>query len=1454
MKKLALFGVAVFLSVISIAQTISGCTNPIACNYDPTATVDDGSCLIVGTKWVTTAADTGLGSLRQTIADACPNDTIRFDLSLLGDTIHLYSSIALKKDLKIVGRYDASDTLRISGSDSTRIFDVPSTQQIQLDSMYLCNATKQGAAILISSGGTAVLNNSYLVGHSSSAISLNNSSHLTLNHCVVRNNTSGIAAAAHVSKFSSININYSSIRGNSCLGTASSSGGAFNLFKSDMTVSNSTIRGNYAANRGGAIYANNTCTLSFYNSTIAKNKALHNGAFEIHGSSQISLSFCTVMENEASANNGTGGLRLWQSSTLFMDNTLFSSNTNYEIAISNSPSVSNGYNVIEQGGVGNLTLHSTDSLVPVMPMGPLQDNGGGLYTALPMPNSPAIDRGDPADTTQAQNGLWPVYSRDIGAAESNYIYGCTDTLACNYSPLAEQNVGCYYPSPDTLFVVESCDSYVWNNQTYTTSGIYYDSLTNAVGCDSVSVLDLTIHHSSQQTQTVTACGSYHWQGITYAQSGQYSYQTSSSKGCDSILTLQLTIYPASNSMQGVSLCPGDSVQVGNSVYFTTGIYTDTLSTVNSCDSIVHTMVMLQATGCVDPSALNYDPLAVCDDGSCIPTIWGCTDTTACNYDDQANSDDGSCYYASTRWVSTIADAGVGSLRQAVADACPNDTIRFDASLLGDTIHLSSKILLNKDVRLVGLYNATDTMRISGSNATRIFEVFDSVHLQLDSLYLTEGKTSNGAALKLKYGTVVLNNCFLVANVANNSAAIHISNGGHLSLNHCVIRNNEALTGGAGAIYANSSTLNVSYSSLRNNTALSSSATGGACSLVGSDASFSYSTLRGNQADNRAGAVYSTSFTSLNFYKSTIAKNTSSFNAALEVNTNSQITLSSTTIADNVAALATNVGGLYVWGSSSLEMDHSIISENYGRELLLSANSISQSNGHNIVEQPLVNNFYPLSSDHFMDSMPMGPLQDNGGATYTALPMPSTPAVDGGDMFQTASMAQNGLMPMYVRDIGAAETNYIYGCADSTACNYDTLAEHSVGCFLPSPIQHIQVNSCDSFSWNGNTYTQSGLLIDSNLNAVGCDSIVFIDLKIHNSSIQVDTVYACDSYFWQGNTYLTSGVYTQQFLSSKGCDSIISLDLRLNSSQHTIQQETACDQYQWNGMLLDSSGVYTYLTSTANACDSLVTLYLTVHQSETSSMIVEACDSYDWMGQNYDTTGTYVHHSTNAFGCDQSDTLHLSILGSSSSSYTQISACDSYEWNGTTYYTTGLYVNQHTNAAGCEEIDSLHLVIVPAAITPVVEQVFAATLSVTNGTYTSYQWYLDGQMIPGETASSLNISQIGLYMVRVSNTSGCEAYSDPLGIGVSDLSEQEILDHKLYPNPTTDVVYVETPTHLGKEYSIHLYDYQGRELKSFSFEKQAHTMSIDLSAFSQGVYSLLINYSSGDRWTQSIIKY
>ena len=58
-------------------------------------------------------------------------------------------------------------------------------------------------------------------------------------------------------------------------------------------------------------------------------------------------------------------------------------------------------------------------------------------------------------------------------------------------------------------------------------------------------------------------------------------------------------------------------------------------------------------GCTDQKALNYDPLATVDDGSCTYPVSGCTDPLANNYNSLAVIDDGSCTYNNTYSCDTV---------------------------------------------------------------------------------------------------------------------------------------------------------------------------------------------------------------------------------------------------------------------------------------------------------------------------------------------------------------------------------------------------------------------------------------------------------------------------------------------------------------------------------------------------------------------------------------------------------------------------------------------------------------------------------------------------------------------------------------------------------------------------------------------------------------------------------
>jgi hypothetical protein len=132
--------------------------------------------------------------------------------------------------------------------------------------------------------------------------------------------------------------------------------------------------------------------------------------------------------------------------------------------------------------------------------------------------------------------------------------------------------------------LSACNSYIFNNQTITQSGIYYDTLINSAGCDSIITLNLTIKNSTSNTINQSACNAYTFNNQTITQSGIYYDTLINSAGCDSIITLNLTIKNSTSNTINQSAC--NSYTFNYQTITTSGIYYDTLINSSGCDSII----------------------------------------------------------------------------------------------------------------------------------------------------------------------------------------------------------------------------------------------------------------------------------------------------------------------------------------------------------------------------------------------------------------------------------------------------------------------------------------------------------------------------------------------------------------------------------------------------------------------------------------------------------------------------------------------------------------------------------------------------------------------------------------------------------------------------------------------------------------------------------------------------
>ena len=114
--------------------------------------------------------------------------------------------------------------------------------------------------------------------------------------------------------------------------------------------------------------------------------------------------------------------------------------------------------------------------------------------------------------------------------------------------------------------------------------------------------------------------------------------------------------------------------------------------------------------------------------------------------------------------------------------------------------------------------------------------------------------------------------------------------------------------------------------------------------------------------------------------------------------------------------------------------------------------------------------------------------------------------------------------------------------------------------------------------------------------------------------------ACDSTVWGGTTYTATGVYNDTLPSAVGCDSVVTLNLTIVSPVTSNVDSTICygDSALLGGSYQSVSGSYrdTIVGGAANTCDSIVVTSLTVlpeNIGDTTTLI--ACDSAVWRWNN-----------------------------------------------------------------------------------------------------------------------------------------------------------------------------------------------------------------------------------------------
>lgn len=438
-----------------------------------------------------------------------------------------------------------------------------------------------------------------------------------------------------------------------------------------------------------------------------------------------------------------------------------------------------------------------------------------------------------------------------------------------------------------------------------------------------------------------------------------------------------------------------------------------------------------------------------------------------------------------RSVTNCNDAGAGSLRAAAALALDGDGIDLTA-LTCSTISVTSGSIPLRDVELIGPGASRLTIDGGGNQPRRTFNhVGHGGGLTIRDVTVRGAKYQSnagqgGACLRSDSGPLriydsVFRDCLAFAPTGTNGAVrggAIAAYGNSAKLINVTLTNNQARSANGaalgGALYAFGKDLLIGRSTISNNSATKSGTStlvrGGGVFAHGS-ATISISTIDGNLSEGKGGGAfvegggqmlfstvsnnvsvggasgiaflgnggYSTPYASI--VASTIHGNetqasTETGTGALYLNT-MDASINGCTITSNVESNVQDIafGAGILFGPVSAQgiptlvgtivYDNHIANHPIGADIGGPLGS-SFRGDHNLVGISYVQ--YPADTLHLVDPL-LGPLQDNGGATWTRMPAANSPVIDRGNGYGQAYDQREYPYPRVVgaaADIGAVE--------------------------------------------------------------------------------------------------------------------------------------------------------------------------------------------------------------------------------------------------------------------------------------------------------------------------------------------------------------------------------------------------------------------------------------------------
>ncbi len=902
-------------------------------------------------------------------------------------------------------------------------------------------------------------------------------------------------------------------------------------------------------------------------------------------------------------------------------------------------------------------------------------------------------------------------SAAICQGDSIFVGGAYQTTAGDYIDILTAANGCdsvmtttvsVNPSFSVLLSADICqgDSVLAGGAFRTTSGVFTDNFTTAEGCDSTIITTVNVLPIASSSSAVSICQgeSVLINGILRSQAGLYRDTLTAANGCDSIAMTTLTVNPVFNVAANASICNGDSIFLGGGFQTVSGTYFDTLSTVNGCDSILSTTLAVGST------KVGTTFVDICQGDSVL--VNGMFVSSAGTFSD-TNATASGCDSIFTTIVNVL-PISTSNLSVAI---CQGDSLFAGGSFqTGGAVYMDTLTAANgcdsvvsTTVTVNPVFNLTASAEICQGDSILLGGSFQTA----SGVYTDNFSTVNGCDSTIATTLTVL------PNPVNNVSA-SICQGDSIFVDEGFQTTAGVYTDVFTAANGCDSIVNttVSVIPVANVNADASICQGDSVFLGGAFRSTSGTFADTLQATSGCDSIVNTTLTVDNFKQS--------LNIVMICNGESTlvngVAISVDTVIIDTLTAASGCDSIHTTAVSVLPN-------------AASSQSASICDGDSI----LLGGTFQTMAGTFVDTL----VSANGCDSVITTALTVNPVFDIAASVEIC-LGDSALVAGAFRDTAGVFTENFTsanGCDSSITTTVLVIDARDTNIV-------VQVCQGESLLIAGQLRSAAGTYTDTLTGANGCDSIVSTTLIVNPVFNQNATASICqgDSIFLGGAFQTASGTFVDSLTTAAGCDSLISTTLTVLPNASATASASICqgDSIFLGGAFQTAAGNFVDTFTAANGCDSILTTQLSVNPTFSTPVLVEICDGDSVFvdGAFRTASGVFTENLTSVGGCDSTVITTVNVLPNSIVNQSaEICQGESIFLAGAVRTSAGIYSDTLMAANGCDSIVNTTLIV-----NPVFNQ--NATASICQGD----SIFLGGAF---QTAS-------GIFVDSLTTTAGCDS--------------------------------------------------------------------------------------------------